>query len=350
MPRRTAPEVEHQILGFLDISMTPRSIISHFKKKGIKITNSVISKIKKRKENPPKIKPKTSKRGNRSALTETQFQELKKMVTKPNPPVQTALAKRFIVSQPTISYQINKVMKLKKVKKPKGQVLTPAAIEKRRKRSWPMYLRLRGQRWKKVVTTDEAWFYLVNKDRKTRVQYISRDQNRSVCETFTHESYPKGVMVWMGISANGCTKVRFVKSGAKVNSNYYIKNILQPFLKEDAPILYPNGDYLFQQDSAPSHRSKKTIKFLNDNKVPFITPLQWLPNSPDAAPLDFFFWGYLKWRINQRKPKTLKGLKRIIKEEVKKVPQNMIDKALKSWSRRCRQIYYNQGLHIEKHN
>ncbi len=271
------------------------------------------------------------------------------MVEKPNPPTQTALGKKFGVTKQAINYRIKKVLAKKRVKKPKGQVLSAASIEKRMKRSWPMYLRLRGQRWQKIITTDEAWFYLVNIDRKTRCQYISRGQNRSVCETFIQESHPKGVMVWIGLSANGCTQVRFVEPGAKTNSDYYIQKILTPFMEKDVPRFYPNGDYLFQQDSAPSHRSKKTQKFLMDNKIPFLTPNQWLPNSPDAAPLDFFFWGYLKGRINQRNPKTLEGLKKIIKDEVKKVPQTMINKALKSWGR-CRQIYHNKGLHIEKHN
>ena len=115
-------------------------------------------------------------------------------------------------------------------------------------------------------------------------------------------------MVWIGISANGCTQVCFVNPGAKINTNYYISHILKPFIREDIPKLYPNGDYLFHQDSAPSHGSKKTLKYLRANKIPFITPLQWLPNSPDAAPLDFFFWSYLKWRVSRRNPKTLKGL------------------------------------------
>lgn len=92
---------------------------------------------------------------------------------------------------------------------------------------------------------------------------------------------------------------------------------------------------------------KKTIQYLNDNKIPFITPLEWMLSSPDAAPLDYFFWGYLKKRINKRKVKTIKGLKNAIRQEIKKVPQNFINNALRSWSKRCRQIYYNRGLHIE---
>ena len=141
--------------------------------------------------------------------------------------------------------------------------------------------------------------------------------------------------------------MRFVKPGVKINSDYYIKHILKPLIREDVPKLYPNGDFVFHQDSAPSHTAKKTLKFLEDNRITFITPSQWMPSSPDAAPLDFFLWGYLKKKLNTRKVTTIKGLKKAIREEISKVPQRMVNNALKAWGKRCRQIYYNKGLNIE---
>ncbi|GBN09681.1 hypothetical protein AVEN_227859-1 [Araneus ventricosus] len=98
--------------------------------------------------------------------------------------------------------------------------------------------------------------------------------------------HPKGVMVWMGISDNGVTKPWFVQPVAKINSEYYVQQILKPFLKDDYCRLYPNGDAVFQQDSAPSHASRVTQKFLTDQQVQFLRPQQWMPNSPDAAPCD----------------------------------------------------------------
>jgi histone-lysine N-methyltransferase SETMAR len=201
-----------------------------------------------------------------------------------------------------------------------------------------------------VITTDEAWFYLNNSDGQSRVQYISRDQNRNVCQQFTEKSHPKGVMVWVGISAAGVTTCRFVEPGAKINSEYYINKILKPFIDRDVKKLYHNRDYIFQQDSAPSHRSKLTINYLTKRKVPFISPERWLPNSPDCAPCDYFLWGYLKTILRTKKISTIPQLKKAIKAELKKIPQDVINRALKSWPKRCRKIYYNKGLHIEKHN
>jgi hypothetical protein len=79
-------------------------------------------------------------------------------------------------------------------------------------------------------------------------------------------------MVWGGIYSKGKTKQRIVKKGTKINSVYYIENILKPFLAEDIPRLYPKSDYIFHQDSAPAHSLKMTIKFLKDIKIKLITP------------------------------------------------------------------------------
>nr|XP_042895080.1 uncharacterized protein LOC122268797 [Parasteatoda tepidariorum] len=156
-------------------------------------------------------------------------------------------------------------------------------------------------------------------------------------------------MVWMGISVQGVTKPRFVKPGAKINSEYYIQKTFKPFLKDDYCRLYPNGDAVFHQDSAPSHASNVTQKFLTDQQVQFLRPEQWIPNSPDAAPCDYFQWGHLKNKLNKRRISAFRGLQRAIREEVKKIPQEIILRALKSRPKRCRRIYYAGGRHIEKH-
>ncbi|GBM35502.1 hypothetical protein AVEN_257200-1 [Araneus ventricosus] len=147
------------------------------------------------------------------------------MASKPDPPTQANMAKAFNVSQQVI----------------------------RRQRSWPLYKLLRKYRWRKFLITDETWIYLSHTNAKSKVQYLSCDQNRRDLTPSTTVPHPKGVMVWMGISASGVTEPRFVQPGAKINSEYYIQKILKPFLKDDYCRLHPNGDAVFHQDSAPSH-------------------------------------------------------------------------------------------------
>lgn len=348
--KKLSLEVIGGIRKLLDLKWSLPLIQSHLKKKNIHISIGHLSNIKNNKEKISTPKEEQKKRGRKSKVTKPILARLKRMADSTDPPTQKDMAKRLGVTKDCVRYNIKNKLDKKLVNKPKGNYINETMIEKRRIRSWPLYLRLRKDRWKKVITTDEAWFYLTNKKGKRNVQYISRQENRSQCEHYTKESHPKGIMVWAGISANGKTSIRFVKPGAKINSDYYQKSILGPFLRRDVKRLYPDGNYLFHQDSAPSHRSKSTCDYLKKHKVPFIRPDQWMPNCPECAPCDYFLWGYLKVILNKLKINTISGLNNAILREFKKIPQDMINRALKAWPKRCREIYYNKGLNIEKHN
>lgn len=313
-------EVKQTVSTLLDLSYSYSMIRRHLKKKNIDISLGMISKIRNELNVGLKKSEKTETRGRKSSLSKRQLLVLKNMTENPNPLTQSSMANKLGTNVGVIQYQINKILNKKLLKKPKCQALSPKSIGKRYRRSWPLYLRLRGQRWRKVVTSDEALFHLSGNNGQTKVQYISRGENRSALHAYSKVQFPKSIMVWLGISANGTTSVRFVTPGVKINSDFYINKILKPFITKDIPKLYPNKDYLFHQDSCPSHVSKKTLNFLRTNNIPFITPEQWMAYSPDAAPLDYCIWPYLKRRVNKRKVKTISGLKKVISEEVSKIP------------------------------
>ncbi|GBM61963.1 hypothetical protein AVEN_60819-1 [Araneus ventricosus] len=243
------------------------------------------------------------------------------MTSKPDPITQSNMAKALNVSQQVPCYKLKHTLKKKCHEKPKWHGLNERSVQIRRQRSWPLYKLLRKDRWRKFITTDEAWIYLSETNAKSEVQYLSPDRNKRDLTPSTTVSHPKGVMVWMDISSNGVTK----------------------------PQLYPNGDAVFHQDAIPSHASRVTQKFLMDQQVQFLRPQQWMPNSPDAAPCDNFLWGHLKNKLNKLRVSTLSDLQKAIREEVKKIPQGMLLRALKSWPKRCIQIYYAEGRHIENH-
>jgi len=52
------------------------------------------------------------------------------------------------------------------------------------------------------------------------------------------------------------------------------------------------GDmFVFQQDKAPAHHAKDTIKLLQQETPDFIGPDLWPPNSPDLNQVDYKVWG-----------------------------------------------------------
>ena len=100
-------------------------------------------------------------------------------------------------------------------------------------------------------------------------------------------SHPKSIMVWVAFSSKGFLQPIFVPPQVKINYDYYIKYILKP-LKKTGDELFGYGKWIFHQDSAPAHTAKKTVKFLKESKINVIKPSEWIPNSPDCAPCDFW--------------------------------------------------------------
>ncbi|GFT62313.1 uncharacterized protein TNCV_4717131 [Trichonephila clavipes] len=84
-------------------------------------------------------------------------------------------------------------------------------VEKRRKRSWPLYLMLCKGRYKTWAASDEALFHLSFTTSKTKIQYISRKKRRKDADVLQKASWTSGVLVWMGMSPQGLAKTFFVE-------------------------------------------------------------------------------------------------------------------------------------------
>lgn len=287
-------------------------------------------------------------RGPKPVFSGDNLTKLKRLISTTDPPVQKVLGDRFGCSTRTVRRGIKKVGK-RLVKKPKGHALSSKVIEKRRRRSWPLYRRLKKDQWQNVITSDEAWVYLSDTGRKRSVQYISRDEKRSDAEVKVHVANPRGVMVWVGMSSKGLSKPLFIEPGAKINANYYQQKVLRPFFSKYRKKMHPSDDFVFHQDSAPSHKAKSTLQWLESHNIRFITPDQWMPSSPDASPCDYFLWGHMKAELNKKVPRSVAGLKRAVAEVLRKIPVDMISRAIAAWPKRCRLIYYAKGGHIEKY-
>jgi hypothetical protein len=125
---------------------------------------------------------------------------------------------------------------------------------------------------------------------------------------------------------------------------------LKVFLTRGVPRLFPKKQrikWYFHQDSSPSHTSKQTIQFLNENKINYIKPEESISSSPDAAPMDYSIWGYLKQRLNRTNTKSLGELNKKLLIEWRKMSQTYIDKVLASWPKRVLRIYNARGYHVE---
>jgi len=133
--------------------------------------------------------------------------------------------------------------------------------------------------------------------------HIKRDTSEIVLhiikqclQAFYHHRnrFSKKLMVSAGVSWNGKTVIFFIDpQETKVNKKTYT-DFLKTSLLPECRRLYPDNDFVFLQDSTPSHHAKATQSFIRDNTPNFISSQVWTTHSPDLNPLDYSVWDILQ--------------------------------------------------------
>ena len=104
-----------------------------------------------------------------------------------------------------------------------------------------------------------------------------------------------------------------------MNSENYT-NLLEIGLLPDCRRLYPNGDWVFQQDGAPAHTSKTTQEYLDGATPDFIRKDEWPPQSPDCNPMDYVVWDSLSQKVYAGKQDTF------TENELKKTDSKVLER------------------------
>ena len=334
-----------QIRQFLVLGHSSTQIQKAMKLNGVDISSRYIRNIRLNMVRPPKDTKIVKKRGPKFKLNSMQMTNLRKYLKKPNPPRISWLANHYKLAKSSIINYKSR-FGLKKYAKPKRHLITESSREKRALRSWPLYKQLCNRKWLQFITCDESIFYLDGSYNTRDFQYLGDEDSRLDIQVRQKQSHPKSIMVWIAFCAFGFLKPIFVEPKAKVNANYYIENILKPMSKE-ADSIFKGRNWILHQDSAPAHTAKITQKFLQDSKIRYVKPTEWLPNSPDCAPCDFWLFGYLKRKLRERNIRSVQQLKRGITSVLSEIPLETIHRVLQAWPRRLRQVYSAKGGHIE---
>ncbi|KXJ16808.1 Transposable element Tcb2 transposase [Exaiptasia diaphana] len=160
-----------------------------------------------------------------------------------------------------------------------------------------------NEQFNNVLFTDESSIHL---ERHGKICFTKKGMLPKLKPKAKH---PYKVHVWAGICKKGATKIVIFTGIMK--SDFYIENILKaaliPYVKE----AFPDGIYRFQQDNDPKHKSRLTMKFIEDNGIQYWpTPAE----SPDLNPIEML-WHELKNHLRCRvKPKNKEELVEGIKE------------------------------------
>ena len=201
MPRKKISDiVEGLVLELFQQGYSQSRIVHVLQLHGINISQPTLSNVKRKVSRQRNSESKITIFPTKSRLSASIVNQVIKKIDIDNPSTQCAIAKSLHIVQSSVSDIIkNAVFVLRK--KRKVQSLTMSNIMKRRKRSRRLYLHLANHRYKKFITTDESWFYLVGVPGKCKVYYIKKsDPNYDRIIIQQDTSRPKDAMVWGDVS------------------------------------------------------------------------------------------------------------------------------------------------------
>jgi len=143
-------------------------------------------------------------------------------------------------------------------------------------------------------------------------------------------------MVSIAVSKMGMTKLIFVDPGMKVNGQYY-HDVLPSQQMLPAVKHVASNMYVFQQDNAPSHRAKHTIKLPQQEAL---SP----PNSPDLSPVDDKVCGVMQQRAYECHMNSVDKLKQRLIDVWNSLQQNVIDTAINDWRKQLRACMWMDNI------
>lgn len=295
----------------------------------------------------------------RSVRTETNIAQVKELICSPAGRPHFHKSPREIERETGISRSsVRRIAKhdltLNTYRRISGQKLNNTIKEKRVERCRMLLLRFPNERSiRNIWFTDEKIFTVsapVNSQNDRFYSEASRKKESNVANLIRQrEHFSRSIMVSVGVSRMGKTRVVFVDPGAKIDSQYYCRNVLGNGLLPDIENKCGTYRWTLQQDGAPSHTAKNTLHYLRQRNVTFIEPGMWPPNSPDLNPVDYAVWGALQQLVYRRKDfATVDELKKAIIEAWQHLSQAFIDKCINQWRSRLEYVVQQNGGHIEQ--
>lgn len=171
-----------------------------------------------------------------------------------------------------------------------------------------------------------------------------------VSEVPTHNvtKYPASAMMLGVVASDGKRMPPYwFPKGLRITAAVYL-DVMETVVKPWIEANYPQGNYLWQQDSAPAHKAKVTQKWCEEHLARFWKWEMWPPSSPDLNPLDYGIWGYVEGKACATSHPSVANLKAAVEREWATMPDDYIVKTCKAFKPRLRAMLAVDGGHLEK--
>ena len=159
-----------------------------------------------------------------------------------------------------------------------------------------------------------------------KMQIWIATNNRDVPRVMKRK-FPAKVMIFGVVTSEGhIMPPHIFEVGSKVNTKVYLdvlKSVVIPWCNQVAG----GRPWVWQQDSAPAHKSKETQGWFRKECYDFVPFSHWSPSSPDLNPLDYFVWSRVENITNMTSHNTKASLIATIRRVFAELPPALVEKA-----------------------
>lgn len=335
------------IISLFKKNKTQKEILSILEKHNVN-RKLVYRTIKRYKETgSSKIQPKVGRK--RTVRSPELIKRVRERVRRNPGQSMNKMAKDLQISQRSIRRIVKEDLHMKAYKKQKIHGLSMAQKQARLQKCKNILAWHEGD---DIIFSDEKMFTLEDTHNQQNDRVYGKSlkdipENHLAVERFQNHS---AVMVWGAFSRKGKLPLLFIERGVKINQDYYISRVLNGHMLEHVEALYGEEYYCFQQDSAPSHKAKRTQEWCANNLTDFLSPEDWPSSSPDLNPLDFFAWGYMLSKIGSTRGMTLATFKDALIKIWDEMPMEMVRASCDNFFKRLKMVVKAKGERFECYN
>ena len=160
--------------------------------------------------------------------------------------------------------------------------------------------------------------------------------------------FPATVNVFGVVSSEGhIMPPHIFEVGLKINTKVYLdvlKNVVIPWCNQVAG----GRNWVWQQDSAPAHKSKKNPGLAWEGVLRLCTLLSLSPSSPDLNLLDYFVCSYVDFITNITSHNTKASRIAAIHRVFSELPPALVQKACSQFRIRIEAMIEAEGGYIEQ--
>ena len=145
----------------------------------------------------------------------------------------------------------------------------------------------------------------------------------------------------------GKTPLVFIDKSVKIDAMFDQENILRGVVVPWARGHFGGGEWTFQQDWAPAHGAKTTIRLCEELFPHFWGKDVWPSGSPDLNRLDFSVWSILDSRISAKERTTIPKLKAALRREWDRISVGTLASTVGEFRSRLKRCIKASGGHFE---